>query len=316
MKCLFSLNEFKRRQIVSPIITWGVFDGVHRGHQKIINELIRQARQYRGTSVILTFRNHPDKVLSKPYPPDITSLTHRFQLLKQSGADFILVYPFNQRFSQIKPEDFIKKILVNQLKVRGIVVGQDTRFGKHRTGNLRLLQQLSKRYGLHLTIVRPLKYRGRIISSTRIRQSIQQDKLSEAAAMLGRPVSLAGRVVPGTGRGKRLGFPTANLEILHELIPPHGVYTSQVQLNGQVYRALTNIGLRPTFKELPHSRTTRPTVETYLIGLRRPENLYGKELVVRLLERIRGERKFRTPTELVRQIKQDEAYLRGKNHIS
>lgn len=307
MKCI----AFKQPKTSRPFITWGVFDGVHRGHQKIINELIRQSRRHKNPSIVLTFQIHPDKVLNKSHPLDITSLRHRVRVFKHLGVDAVLVYPFTNHFSRITPENFIKNLLIKQLKIKGIVVGPDTKFGRNRTGTISLLRRLCKKYHLSLITVPPLKYRGRIISSTRIRKSIQAGKLNQASAMLGRTVSILGTVIKGWGRGKKLGFPTANLKPTHELTPPHGVYASQVQLKGRTYHALTNIGQRPTFN---HSTQTEPTVETYILGLKniRKINLYGQELEVQLFFKLRHERKFNSANELIRQIKRDEICLRKR----
>ncbi len=307
MKCII----FKQPKISRPFITWGVFDGVHRGHQKIINELTRQGRRHKSSPIILTFQTHPDKVLGKPHPLDITSLRHRIRIFKHLGVDAVLVYPFTDHFSRIIPEDFIKNLLIKRLKIKGIVVGPDTKFGRNRTGTIGLLRRLCKKHHLSLTIVPPLKYRGRVVSSTRIRKSIQTGKLNQASAMLGRTVSILGTVVKGSGRGKKLGFPTANLKPTHELTPPHGVYAGQIQLQGRTYPTLTNIGQRPTFN---HSTQTEPTVETYILGLKniRKINLYGQELEVQLFFKLRQERRFNSADELIRQIKRDETCLRKR----
>lgn len=308
MKIIVNLNHVKRLKIKYSVITWGVFDGVHRGHQKIIRALVKQARQQKSQSLILTFQHHPDKVLGKAYPLDITSLEHRLRLFKQLGVDIVVVCPFNKRFSQMTPADFIKHILIGQLKAQGIVVSPDTRFGQNRSGHIQLLKKLCREYRLQLRIIPLLKYRRRAISSTRIRQAIYKGDINAAKVMLGRPVSLLGRVIKGLGRGRQLGFPTANLEPQHELTLPYGVYATQVPLKNRIFNALTNIGVRPTFRD----KLKLPTVETYLIGFNRPPphyNLYGQELEVKFIARIRDERKFESADELIVQMKKDKERL-------
>ncbi|MBI4834544.1 MAG: bifunctional riboflavin kinase/FAD synthetase [Planctomycetes bacterium] len=285
------------------IITWGIFDGMHRGHQQLINKVVVWAKKARGTPLVLTFYEHPDKVLLDKQPPTLTSLEHRFSLLRNSGIKEIIALPFASGLRNLSPEAFVRDILLNWLNIFGLVVTSNLRFGKDKQGNLALLKKLCKKYHLNLKTIQPVYYKDKIISSTRIRQAISQGNLREAKAMLGRPITLMGTVVTGSGRGRKLGIPTANLDLHHEIAPPNGVYTGRARVNGHYLKALTNIGTRPTF-----DKGKKVIVEVHIIGLKSYNNLYGKTVELELIRKIRGEKKFRNAAELLRQIEKDKKY--------
>ncbi|MDI6732411.1 MAG: bifunctional riboflavin kinase/FMN adenylyltransferase [Planctomycetota bacterium] len=337
-----------RGNIKNPIITWGVFDGVHSGHQELIHSVIQWAKRINTSSLVITFRNHPEKVLNAHKDPlFITSLTHRLMLLqelsvpeaprpeKYSGsgrpasgvkADNCLVLNFTRRLSQLSADGFIQN-LISLLNPTGVVVTDNISFGRNREGNIETL----RKYNIPLKIIHPLKYGGKIISSSLIRSVIRSGNLKTARRLLGRRVSILGTVIHGEGRGKTLGFPTANLDPHNEILPPRGVYIAIARClypdevssltTGDYLKALVNIGIRPTFhrdlsSHLPACRSLgaggKDNIEVYLLGYdqRKCGALYGKDILVEIISRLRDEERFITPEALVKQIRQDIEKLR------
>ena len=279
MKTITSLTKLSNINLKKPIVTWGVFDGLHRGHQKIIRTVVSWSRKIKGTPVVLTFKNHPKKVLRKAEPLLLTSLPHRLLLLERAGIEVALVLNFTRSFSKLSAVNFFDRIIVRKLKATGLVLSKGTVFGKEKRGNINLIRQLCARSKIKLKICAPVLPAGKkrtIISSTLIRQAVNQGRLKQAARMLGRPVSLLGTVVRGSGRGRQLGFPTANLDLHHELVPPRGVYATRSRVNGHWLKSITNIGTRPTFGP------GKITVETFLLNFNRKKHgrLYGRTLEV------------------------------------
>lgn len=310
MKILKNLNSLSRAHLKSPVLTWGIFDGVHRGHQTLIKEVVQLARQKRVDSLALTFQEHPKKVLrSHDGALFITSLEHRLLLLERLGVTACLVLPFDRRFSRLSPESFIR-LVYEQIKPSVIVVTPGIIFGRDRSGNLPLLRTICNWYGIKVQTVNLLGN----ISSTRIRAAIQDGQLAKAGRMLGRPVSILGTVVRGSQRGRQIGFPTANLDPHHEILPPGGVYAGRVyfapmtvgatktecRTNGRIYRAVVNIGTRPTFE-----KSKSVIIEVHLLGYHGHERLYGKNIEVEIVRRLRPEIRFATCAQLVAQIKKD-----------
>jgi len=293
----------------SCIFTWGIFDGVHRGHKRLIHQVVRWAKKVNAVPLVITFQEHPEKVLRKNGPLFLTSLEHRQLLLKREGIKIVKVLPFNRRISSLSPEDFIRRVVL-KFNPYGIVISRETRFGRNRSGDAKLLRALGRKYGIRIRTIPPLKSGGKVISSTRIRKAISKDNLQEVSRLLGRSFSLLGTVGHGSGRGARLGIPTANLDLHHEAFPQPGVYAGYTVINNKRYNALTNVGIRPTFNQF-HSRTVPIVVEVHIINYE-PKNLgslYGKNLEVILLKRLRSERRFKNSAELVRQIERDKKYF-------
>jgi len=307
---IYSINELKRK-IHDPVVTLGVFDGVHRGHQKIIEYTRRLASEKGGNSVIITFTIHPRVLLENKTPFFITSLPHRLVLFQRLGVDYTLILPFDETLAQTDAEDFIKNILVKKLGTKHIVLGFNCHFGKNRSGNIKLVKELADKYQYEAYECPPEKYNGRIISSTNIRKAIQEGSLEDAEAMLGRPVSILGTIVKKSGRGASLGYPTANLDLHHEIRPPQGVYATKVFWKEKEYLALTNIGLRPTFsKELFSSEDETMEIETHILDFH--ESIYGEDLEVQFLFRIRDEIPFNSVDDLKRQIEKDKEIVLKK----
>ena len=281
MKEIYSLHKIR-----NTIATIGVFDGVHRGHQKILKKLVKEAKRQNKKSLVVTFYPHAREVLVPTSRiPLLTSLEHRLKLIKELGVDFFLVIKFTKSFSRIKADDFIKEVLIDSLDVKDLVVGKRFLFGYKKEGNFACLKKMTKEYGFRLLGVKPMKTKGLTVSSTRIRHSIQKGDLKNASLMLGRPVTVLGTVVKGRSLGKKIGFPTANINPHHEAIPPSGVYVVDVRIHNAFYKAVLNIGTRPTF-----SKDKEPTIELHILNFKK--DIYGKDVEIIFKRKIRNEKKF------------------------
>lgn len=310
METIYGIKTLTRK-IPYPVATIGMFDGVHRGHQKIIESIRHHAFTKQGESVIITFDRHPKNVLENRPPSFITSLEHRLKLFGHLGVDYAVVLPFDRKLAHIHAKDFIHEVLMNWLGVKCIVLGFNCHFGKDREGDIHLVRSLADTYGFEVHECPPVMYQGQVISSTAIRQAILNGELETAGRMLGRPVSILGTVVRKSGRGKTLGYPTANLDLHHEVRPPRGVYGTKLYWAGHEHLALTNIGLRPTFSRKPvTSEDERLEVEVHILDFH--ENIYGQNLEVQFLFKIRDEIPFTTAEELTWQIERDKETLLKK----
>ena len=279
-------------------LTIGVFDGVHLGHRFLLSRLKELARKKGLASGVVTFRHHPEEVLSPQNQlPFLTDLDQRIELLKNEGIDTVVVLSFTTQLAQLSARQFLG-LLKKHLRMRGLVIGPDFALGRNREGDTETLRRLGKEMGFSVTVVPPVIIDGEVVSSTMIRKALARGDMKRVQNLVGRPFSLHGHVVHGAGRGIRLGFPTANLDIdRQQALPTDGVYASQAQINGKSYPSVTNIGQRPTF-----GRNQR-LVEVYLLDYNK--KLYGRELTVDIIERLRGERKFGTPQALKEQIARD-----------
>lgn len=310
METIYGIKELPGK-INYPVATIGMFDGVHRGHQKIIECIRHYALIGKGKSVVITFDRHPKSVTENRPPSFITSMEHRLSLLERLGVDYVVVLQFDQVLAKMTAEDFIREVLVRWLGIKCIVLGFNCRFGKNREGNITLVRKLADKYGFEVYGCQPVIYRGQVISSTAIRKAILEGELEKAEAMLGRPVSVIGTVVKKSGRGRILGYPTANLELHHEVRPPRGVYGTKVRWAEQVHLALTNIGLRPTFVQEPFTGEEETLeIEVHILDFQ--GFLYGQTLEVQFLFKIRDEIPFQTAEELKTQIERDKESLLKK----
>jgi riboflavin kinase/FMN adenylyltransferase len=280
----------------------GTFDGVHLGHQAIIKELVNGANRDGLPSVVLTFFPHPAIVLNKRNQSNLlTSPDERAYLLGKLGVDFVITYPFTSAIAQLTSEDFILQ-LHKWLKFRWLVVGYDFALGKGREGNVPRLVELGNQYHFSVEAIPAVKSMERVISSSEIRSDILEGKMVEVKKLLGRNYSISGEVVPGDGRGKLLNIPTANLAVWPEkAIPKVGVYACLAHYGDNIWRAVTNIGVRPTFLE--SSKLIR--VETHILGFN--GDLYGKMLELEFVNRIRDEIRFENSENLISQIQKDIA---------
>ena len=280
------------------VLTIGVFDGVHLGHQHLIGYLKRQALAKDYIPGVVTFREHPIQVIAPQTKLlRLTSLEERIRLLGELGIELVVPLSFAPELAQLPARDFVT-LLQKHLKMRGLVVGPDFALGRNREGDVFALRSLGKETGFWVDVVAPKMIKGEVVSSTSIRQALAQGDMSKAKHLLGHSYTLVGQVGHGAERGRRLGFPTANLEVNSgQALPSDGVYATRAYLANHAYPSVTNIGTRPTFGK------GERTVEIYLLGFE--GGLYGQELRVELVERLRAERCFSGPEELRAQIGQD-----------
>ena len=285
--------------LVHPVLALGNFDGLHRGHLKIIERVRRGAAEHGGTPMAMTFDPHPPRVVRPDKaPPLLMTKAQKLEALEQAGIRAVAVVRFTRELSHWDPETFVRTVLVEWLRVSDVWVGANFLFGHERSGNFTLLRTLGLRCGFRADKIDPVRYKEFVVSSTRIRRLVAEARMDEAAALLGHPYCIDGRVVEGRRRGREIGFPTANLETENELIPPHGVYATTMVIDGIVHAGLTNIGVRPTFED-----DTRTTVETHV--LRYDGDLYGRHVRLGFVQRLRDERRFEDVDALRSQIEAD-----------
>ena len=282
-----------------PVLALGNFDGLHRGHTKIIERVRRVAAERGATSLVLTFDPHPPRIVRPDKaPPLLMTLEQKLEALEKAGIYGVAIVTFTLELSRWEPELFVKTVLVDWLRVGEVWVGADFLFGRDRSGNFSLLRALGSQYGFRVEKIDPVRYKDFVVSSTRVRRLVAEGRVDEAGALLGRHVFIDGVVIQGAGRGRELGVPTANLQTGNELLPPHGVYATTVTIDGVVHAGVTNIGLRPTFGDV-----TRPTIEVHVLGLAR--DLYGKRVRLGFVQRLRDERQFPDVDALKAQIDAD-----------
>ena len=283
----------------SPVLALGNFDGLHRGHVKIIERIQRGATERGGTSVVLTFDPHPPRVLRpEKAPPLLMTKAQKIDALSRTGVQGAAVVRFTREMSQWEPEQFVQKVLVDWLRVAEVWVGADFLFGRERSGNFTLLRSLGAQFGFRAEKIDPIRYKDFVVSSTRIRRLVSEGRVDEAGALLGHHYAIDGTVVEGARRGREIGFPTANLSTGNDLIPPHGVYATVLTLDGEVMPSVTNVGQRPTFGD-----QLAMTIETHVIG--KSLDLYGRQVRLAFVQRLRDERKFPDLEALVEQISAD-----------
>ena len=269
-----------------PVLALGNFDGLHRGHVKIVERIQRGANERGGTSVVLTFDPHPPRILRPDKAPALLmTKAQKIDALARAGVQGVAVVRFTREMSQWEPETFVRTVLVEWLRVAEVWVGADFLFGRDRSGNFTLLKSLGAQHGFRAEKIDPIRYKDFVVSSTRIRRLVGEGRVDEAGALLGHHYAIDGVVVEGARRGREIGFPTANLATENDLLPPHGVYATALSLDGAVYRSVTNIGQRPTFGD-----QLATTVEAHVIG--RSMDLYGRTLRLAFVQRLRDERKF------------------------
>jgi len=300
MEIIRGEKDFKR-SFANPVLTIGNFDGVHLGHQHIFRLVKEKAGEIGGESIVYTFEPHPVAVLAPQLRPLlITPLEEKLRLIAEQGMDVAILANFSSKFADQLPEDFVKKILYDQVKIRQLYVGHDYTFGKDRRGNIALLKELGRKLGFNVEVVEAVRVGGMVVSSTLIRDLIQKGELREAARLLGRNYLLCGQVIHGHGRGsKKMGFPTANLKPAGALLPKPGIYAVWAIFEGKRYPAVANLGWNPTFHDQKFS------VEAHILNFNR--DIYGQPLRVEFVERLRDEATFRGPEELAAQIKRDIA---------
>lgn len=282
------------------VATVGTFDGVHLGHWSVLQEISRRAESTGRRSVLVTFDPHPLRIVRPEHcPPLLTTAVEKKEILAESGLEYAVFIEFTRALSKYEPRRFVEEILLGRLGVQELVIGYDHGFGRDRSGDSETLVAIGAELGFAVDVVPPVSVGGQPISSSRIRAAVQRGDMSEARACLGRPYSVRGVVVRGDGRGKDLGFPTANLRVGDgdKLIPPEGIYAVRAQLRSGAFAGALHLGPRPTFKGSP------PTIELHLLDFDR--DIYGEDLRVDFLRYLREIRPFATVAALVDQMKED-----------
>ncbi len=297
-------------EIPNPVLTIGTFDGVHLGHQKIIDQLNREAEKVGGESVLFTFYPHPRMVL---YPDShglklIQTQAEKIDKLRRMGLQNVIIHPFSIEFSRLSALEFTRDYLVNRLNVKKMVIGYDHQFGKNREGNIKFLQDVSETYDFEVIEISAEEVDEVNISSTKIRRTIEAGEMELARKFMGEPFELFGKIIDGQAIGRELGYPTANIDIESEikLIPKFGVYAANVLLsNGQIKEGMMNIGVRPSVG----MEKNNICIEVHILDFN--ENLYGEHITIQLLSRFRSEMKFDSLFELKEQLNIDEKNIRN-----
>jgi riboflavin kinase/FMN adenylyltransferase len=285
------------------VLTFGVFDGVHVAHRIVIRCVVNRAKALGIDGVVISFDPHPALSILGTAPPVLTTVAQKTELLEGLGINRVVISDFNEQFSRLSPEEFVRDVLFGSFHAREVVVGYDCAFGKDRTGDRWLLRELGEKYGFAVDVVEPYELEGDIVSSTRIRTAISQGELELAHGLLGRPYSISGPVVPGKGVGRRIGYATANLQLQNQSLPPSGVYAVEVRVGERRFHGILNMGEQPTFGGREFQ------VEVHLLDF--SETLYGQSIEVFFAKKIRNEKVFASSEELVGQIKKDEVAARG-----
>ena len=291
--------DLLEKPLKNPVLTIGNFDGVHKGHLVLFNKVKEKARSIAGQSAVITFDPHPTKIMRTGKTPKlITPTQQKLKLIDNAGINVIFCIPFTRKFAAISARDFVRKILVDKIGIKEIVVGYDYTFGHDREGNIQFLKEMGDQLGFGVTVVEPVFNDNSLVSSTSIRNLVQEGNMSEAKKLLGRDYQICGTVVSGKNRGGRiLGFPTANLELIDELTPKVGVYAVRVLIDNQIHNGLTNIGYDPTFGDGPFS------VETHILDF--SKDLLDKTIRINFIKRLRNEQPFKTVKDLADQIGND-----------
>jgi riboflavin kinase/FMN adenylyltransferase len=292
------IAETTNFKLHNSVVTLGKFDGIHRGHQLLLNKVLEQ-KKIGLQSVMFTFAYHPSNLFSDKEIEQIYTEEEKKYLLEKSGLDVLISYPFTEETASMEPEDFIKKVLIDKVDAKMIVVGTDFRFGHKRRGDVSLLQKMSEQWGYELIVFDKMKLDDRVVSSSYIRSEIAQGNMEHVNELLGSPFTVIGEVLHGRKIGRTLGFPTTNLITpSNKLLPPNGVYVSHTIINGIKHPGVTNIGYNPTVGETPERR-----VETYIFDY--DADLYGKMIEVSLYAYARPEKKFESVEDLKNQMKKD-----------
>ena len=282
----------------------GNFDGVHAGHQAILRRVIQSARESGALATAVTFDPHPLKILRPQHAPSLLStLEQRLEWMEKLGLGAVLILPFTPELAQVSAEEFVERILVGALDTERIFVGENFRFGHRHAGDVALLERLAGRFGFQVEIMAAVAVDGEIVSSTSVRRAVTEGRMDAAARLLGRPYSLTGRVVAGTGRGRREVVPTMNLAPEQEVLPARGVYATETRIGEAWEASATNVGVRPTFDG------GGMTVETNLLDA--AESVKAERIEVRFWKWLRGEEKFASAEELRKQIGEDVRQVRG-----
>jgi len=301
MKVINNLNEYEEKE--ETFVTVGTFDGIHLGHQEILRILVEKSRERGKKNILVTFYPHPQMVVNSKYDNKIELLTtpeEKLEILRNCNLDLVVYVRFTREFSEIKPEEFVEEILIGKLNACGIVVGYDHAFGKARRGRIELLREYGEKRELEIIEVEPYLKNGKPASSTLIRQLLKTGRVQDASYYLGTNYKLSGKVIHGSGRGKRSGYPTANLSVGNpaKLIPEDGVYIVKIFYNDIPHNGMLYIGTRSTYGE------TERVIEVHIFNF--SKEIYGESIKVEFLKRIRGDIQFENEDLLLKQIDRDK----------
>ncbi len=299
------IKEIAAEKIDNPVVTIGTFDGVHAGHQKVINELVRAARSINGESVVITFDPHPRTVVQPGYDLRlIISMDEKIRLLEKLNVDHFVIIHFTKTFAQTSSHDFLLDYIIRPIHPKKIIIGYDHHFGKGREGEVNFLKEMSEKYAFEVDQVGMKDVKDVAVSSSKIREAIRRGNMKQARDFLGYYYTLSGIVVKGNQIGRKLGFPTANLKLddPRKIIPQYGVYATLIEWNGRYYKGMSNIGIRPTLDE------HQLTVEVNIFDFDR--DIYGEHIILHFLEYTREEKKFRDLDLLRRRLIIDQIKVR------
>ncbi len=301
MQVFWDLNHIYPKK--DCIVSVGTYDGIHLGHQKIVNELIEKSKQKQLVSTLVTFEPHPQLILKRADKPEIkllTTIEEKIDVLEALGLDRLVIASFSSAFSNISPDIFVESILVQKLGMKHIIIGYDHSFGKRRAGNIELLRNLGKVHNFDVDVTKQIQLKNETVSSTLVRRLLLEGNVKQANIFLGRLYSLRGQVIPGHGRGREFGFPTANIKTYsqYKLVPKSGIYATRLKLNETLYNSVTYIGNRPTLG------LKENVIETHIFDF--DQELYNSEIDLEFVDFIRDDETFQTTDELVHQIKADK----------
>ena len=302
-------KDLKDIQNSNNYIALGSFDGLHLGHLSLIYKVVEIAKKNNGRSMVFTFKNHPKTLLNKKNVPKLLMDNNRkVEVLKTHKVDIVCFQEFDLEFMKMSPEEFVK-FLVLKYNIKGFVVGFNYKFGYKNLGDVELLQKLKNKYGYELYVMEPCTYKTQVISSTRIRRSLEAGDVFEASKMLGLPYTLAGEVIHGKKLGRTIEFPTANLNYNENFILPKvGVYYTNIKVNNSIYKGITSVGNNPTVE----GKTL--TIETYILDFN--NDIYGQKIEVGFIKKIRDVKKFHDVEELKSQLEKDRTFAKNENYVS
>ncbi len=312
MKVYSGLKNFSAK---NPIVTIGMFDGLHAGHRVLLQQVIEKAKALNGESVIISFWPHPRIVLNKDAHElrFLTSLEEKTRLFSETGIDHLVLIPFTKTLAGLTAKMFIKNILVDGIKLKHLAVGYDHRFGKDRVNSFKEYEKYAVEFGFNISKIKQVKIGGLHTSSSSIRKLLLNGEIRNANKLLNYNYLLTGRVIGGMKLGRKLGYPTANIELQEpqKLVPPDGVYACIVTILGEKHKGMLNIGYRPTFNDQQKLRS----IEVHILDFHK--DIYSEEITVEFMERIRDEKKFSNVEDLKCQLKEDEKVVREllKNHF-
>ena len=294
----FSNIEDQQLSITGSVVTLGNFDGIHLGHQALVRHTVEESKRLGYPSIVLTFEPHPLKVLAPERAPRLL-LTYqdKLDLFKTYGVDIVVAQRFDRQFASITAEDFVRRFLVGRLRTKKLWVGRDLRFGQGRKAGTEDLMRMAPQVGFQVGILDPISSNGVRISSSRIRELVETGCVDEVQPMLGRYHFVSGRVVAGQGRGRKLGFPTANISSQTEVVPLNGIYATLIEVKNRGWPSVSSVGVNPTFGEGPR------TLESFIFDLK--SDIYGETAKLSFVKRIRDEKKFATVEDLIAQVHGD-----------